>query len=73
MRDTTLVELDGRDALKSADSDRIFEDSGTVAKGEGPQLSETLLRHLRKGGALVVWRLDRLGRPRDPAGIVGGR
>lgn len=50
-----------RDALKSANCDRIFEDriSGKVASRPGLKQA---LKHINKGDTLVVWKLDRLGR-----------
>ena len=50
-----------RDALQKAGCDRIFTDtaSGSIADRHG--LDEALSQ-LRPGDALVVWRLDRLGR-----------
>ena len=49
-----------RDALQDAGCERIFEDYASGA-GERPGLRDALT-HLRAGDALVVWRLDRLGR-----------
>jgi DNA invertase Pin-like site-specific DNA recombinase len=54
-----------RDALQKAgcdrSCDRIFTDtaSGSIADRHGP---EEAISQLRPGDALVVWRLDRLGR-----------
>lgn len=51
-----------KDALQAAGCERIFEDhgvSGSVSKRCG---LSGVLRTLRKGDVLVVWRLDRLGR-----------
>src|SRR5437867_7883649 len=52
-----------RDALRKAGvrSKNIFTDKITGTKAERPGLTEAL-SHLREGDALVVWRLDRLGR-----------
>lgn len=49
------------DALKKADCENIYSDiAGSVAtKRTG---LEELLKYIRKGDTLVVWRLDRLGR-----------
>lgn len=50
-----------RDALESADCERIYEDHVSGASTERPgwtQASDVL----REGDTLVVWRLDRLGR-----------
>lgn len=49
-----------RDALTEAGCDRIFEDTAGGA-AERPNLHQAL-SHLRTGDALVVWRLDRIGR-----------
>lgn len=54
--------LDGQlDALKAAGCDQIFSDKSTGANMERPGLAEAL-RYCRAGDALVVCRLDRLGR-----------
>ena len=51
-----------RDALQAAGCERIFEDHGiSGGKSKRGGLSG-VLRALRKGDVLVVWRLDRLGR-----------
>jgi len=50
------------DALQAAGTTRIFEDRGVSgAKTERPGLTAAL-SFLREGDALVVWKLDRLGR-----------
>jgi len=49
------------DALNKAGCDRIFEDTVSGAKADRPGLAAALA-YLREGDALVVWRLDRLGR-----------
>ncbi len=49
-------------ALKRAGCERIFEDRGVSgAKMSRPGL-EKMLKSMRSGQTLVVWRLDRLGR-----------
>ena len=50
-----------RDALKVAGCDDIYEEKASGAKADRDVL-ETTLRALRKGDALVVWKLDRLAR-----------
>ncbi|WP_244658666.1 recombinase family protein [Ciceribacter thiooxidans] len=51
-----------RDALQAAGCDRIFEDHG-VSGGQSKRCGLSgVLRTLRRGDVLVVWRLDRLGR-----------
>jgi DNA invertase Pin-like site-specific DNA recombinase len=49
------------DALAKAGCDRIFEDQASGAKMARPGLDQAL-SHLREGDALVIWKLDRLGR-----------
>jgi DNA invertase Pin-like site-specific DNA recombinase len=49
------------DALRKAGCDQIFEDTVSGAKAERPGLAAALA-YVREGDALVVWRLDRLGR-----------
>lgn len=50
-----------RDALAASRCDRVWEEVASGAKDDRPVLLD-LLRHLREGDTLVVWRLDRLGR-----------
>ena len=49
------------DALRAAGCERIFEDRASGARADRPGLARAL-DWLREGDALVVWRLDRLGR-----------
>ena len=49
------------DALKLAGCERIYQDKVSGAKKDRPELAKAL-EHARRGDALVVWRLDRLGR-----------
>jgi len=49
------------DALQAAGCDRVFSDTASGALDDRPELTRAL-DHLRAGDALVVWRLDRLGR-----------
>ena len=49
------------DALQAAGCDRIFIDQASGALRERPELNRAL-DYVRAGDALVVWRLDRLGR-----------
>jgi DNA invertase Pin-like site-specific DNA recombinase len=49
------------DALNKAGCKRIFTDKLSGAQLERPGLKEAL-SHLREADALVVWKLDRLGR-----------
>lgn len=49
------------DALKNIGIKKIFVDKVSGVKSEKPQLEE-LLKFIRKGDTLTVWRLDRIGR-----------
>lgn len=49
------------DALKNSGIDKIFVDKVSGVKSEKPELNE-LLKFIRKGDILTVWRLDRIGR-----------
>jgi DNA invertase Pin-like site-specific DNA recombinase len=49
------------DALAAAGCVRVFSDTASGALDDRPELAR-VLDHLREGDALVVWRLDRLGR-----------
>ena len=49
------------DALERAGCDRIFTDHASGATSNRPAFDE-LLGMIRRGDALVIWRLDRLGR-----------
>ena len=49
------------DALAAAGCDRVFTDHASGAVAERPALDE-MLRLLRVGDTVVIWRLDRLGR-----------
>src|SRR6266581_5079426 len=54
--------LDGQtDALNAARCEKIFADTASGKLTERPELT-LCLGYLRAGDALVVWRLDRLGR-----------
>lgn len=50
-----------KDALQKIGCTRIFTDTASGSLAERPGLTESL-QFLRAGDALVVWRLDRLGR-----------
>jgi DNA invertase Pin-like site-specific DNA recombinase len=50
-----------RDALRAAGCEKIYEDRISGAKAERPGLA-LALEVARAGDALIVWRLDRLGR-----------
>lgn len=60
---TTDQHLDlQKDALRAAGCERIFEDHG-ISGSESKRCGlSAILRTLRRGDILVVWRLDRLGR-----------
>ena len=49
------------DALSSASCEQVFHETATGKLRERPELT-ACLRTLRKGDALVVWKLDRLAR-----------
>jgi len=60
------------DALKKAGCQKIFDEKVSGARSERPGL-EAALEYVRKGDALLVWRLDRLGRSlKDLIEIVAG-
>ena len=50
-----------REALTKAGCQKVFEDKVSGTRAERPGLAKTL-EMLREGDALVVWKLDRLGR-----------
>jgi DNA invertase Pin-like site-specific DNA recombinase len=49
------------DALKKYGVERIYQEKITGAKKDRPQLDE-MLKVLRTGDTVVVWKLDRIGR-----------
>lgn len=49
-------------ALRSAGCEKIFEDHGVSGAKEKRRGLNAVLRNLKRGDTLVVWRLDRLGR-----------
>ena len=49
------------DALKKSGCDKIHEEIASGAKTSRPVLEE-IMRNLREGDTLVIWKLDRLGR-----------
>lgn len=50
------------DELKEAGCDKVLTDRISGAKAERPGLRKAM-EYLRDGDVLVVWKLDRLGRP----------
>jgi len=50
-----------RDALEAAGCERIYDDTCSGSVTDRPGLAKAL-DHLRAGDALVVWKLDRIGR-----------
>lgn len=57
---TTEPQLDAL-AAAGVEAERIYQDLASGRRGDRPGLAECL-RSLRAGDALVVWKLDRLGR-----------
>ena len=49
------------DALRKAGCEQVYQEVASGAKTERPVLAG-LLRELRPGDVLVIWKLDRLGR-----------
>ena len=49
------------DALKAASCEMIYQEKASGAKVDRPELKK-LLEHARAGDAIVIWKLDRLGR-----------
>jgi DNA invertase Pin-like site-specific DNA recombinase len=59
-----------RDALRAAGCERIIEEKVSATRAPLPARDE-LLRNARRGDAIIVWRLDRLGRSlRDLVAVV---
>src|SRR5260221_2443538 len=50
------------DAMQEANCEKVFQDVMSGAKTDRPGLKEAL-NYVREGDILVVWKLDRLGRP----------
>ncbi|MBD2705333.1 recombinase family protein [Spirosoma sp. BT702] len=50
------------DALKATGCSKIFQEKASGSKIERPELNR-LLELIREGDTLVIWKLDRLGRP----------
>jgi DNA invertase Pin-like site-specific DNA recombinase len=48
-------------ALKAAGCERVFEEEASGGRWDRPQLHD-MLRQLRRGDVVVVWKLDRLSR-----------
>lgn len=51
-----------KNALRLAGCTRIFEDHGVSGSDENRCGLSSMLKALRRGDILIVWRLDRLGR-----------
>lgn len=49
------------DALRKAGCEKIYSEQISGATSERPQLQE-MIKHLRQGDIVIVWKLDRLGR-----------
>lgn len=59
-----------KDALEKVGCETIFSEHISGAKSDRPQLQE-MIKHLRQGDVVVVWKLDRLGRSlRDLVNLV---
>ena len=59
-----------KDALEKVGCETIFSEYISGAKSDRPQLQE-MIKHLRKGDLVVVWKLDRLGRSlRDLVNLI---
>ena len=50
-----------KDALQKAGCEKIYSEQVSGTKSDRPQL-QAMIKHLREGDAVVVWKLDRLGR-----------
>jgi len=60
------------DDLKKNGCEKIYEEKVSGSKADRPILQD-MLKNLRSGDILVVWKLDRLGRSlKDLLGIVSG-
>lgn len=58
------------DALKNFGVEKVYSEKMTGTKADRPQLNE-LLKYVRSGDTVVVWKLDRIGRSiRDLINIV---
>ncbi|MEO1263183.1 MAG: recombinase family protein [Bacteroidota bacterium] len=58
------------DALKKAGCGKIYSEQVSGTKSDRPKLKE-MLKQLRKGDVVVVWKLDRLGRSlRDLVSLI---
>ncbi|MGH1337221.1 MAG: recombinase family protein [Aureispira sp.] len=59
-----------KDALEKVGCETIFSEHISGAKSDRLQLQE-MIKHLRKGDVVVVWKLDRLGRSlRDLVNLI---
>lgn len=59
-----------KDALKKAGCKKIYSEQISGAKKERPKLKE-LVKQLREGDVIIVWKLDRLGRSlRDLVNLI---
>lgn len=59
-----------KDALKKAGCKKIYSEQISGAKSDRPKLND-LIKHLRKGDVIIVWKLDRLGRSlRDLVNLI---
>lgn len=49
------------DALSKAGCEKIYEEKTSGSKAERSELQD-MLKHIRRGDNLIIWKLDRLGR-----------
>lgn len=57
-------------ALEKADCDKIYEEVVSGAKSDRP-IFNALIKQLREGDTLTVWKLDRLGRSLKHPSVPG--
>jgi len=60
--DKDQIEALQLDALNNAGCDLIFTDHGVSGKKHSRPAFDKMMKELRSGDTLIVWKLDRLGR-----------